>query len=74
VVDVMLSAEIQVPGSHVTDQSYGLAGPMHDNVDHARDRILAIVKSTGISVTADAPHGGRFCALPEAVAQVAFTL
>jgi len=32
---------------------------VHDNVDHAGDRKLAIVKTTGVSVAADLPHCGR---------------
>ena len=51
-----LSTQIQDPGPAVADQLYGLARAVHDNVDHARDRMFAVVKAAGVPVIADLAH------------------
>jgi hypothetical protein len=40
-----LSTQADDPRCAVADQSHGLACAMHNNVHHARDRILAVVKA-----------------------------
>jgi hypothetical protein len=51
-----LSTEIQHTGSAAADQLYGLACSVHDNVNHARDRIFAVVNTARVSVIADLAH------------------
>jgi 3-demethylubiquinone-9 3-methyltransferase len=53
-----LPTQIDNRRSAFAEQSYSLARAAHDDVDHARDRILAIVKAARISVLADLAYRG----------------